>query len=54
MKFLRFVSYLSSFVLVSVGVVGIIVSDYTPNPYELLSLGAVFYIGTELSGRVSK
>ena len=36
MWFFKFVGYLGAFVLMAVGVAGIIVADYTPNPYCLL------------------
>ena len=51
---LRFVGYFVAFVLMAFGIIGIIVLDYTPNPYEVILLGAALYIGTELNGMASK
>lgn len=46
---LRLASYVCAAILMFLGLVGVIWGDYKPNAYELLSLGALFYIGTEIS-----
>ena len=41
---MRFLGYFGAFTFMAFGIIGIIVLDYTPNPYDLFSLGVLIYI----------